>query len=85
MAVPVRVTVSPSVTAWSAPAWTAGRAFTWAMVISTWSEAVALWSSVAVKVKVMVVLAGTCGAVNVVDMEVALSSCMSRVESCDHR
>ena len=70
---------------WSAPAPTAGGAFTWAMVISTWSEAVALCWSVAVRVKVMVVLAATSGAANVVDMEVALASWMSRAESWVHR
>ena len=50
----------------------------------TRSVEVALRSSVAAKVKVMVVLE-TCGAAKVVDIEVALARVMSRVESCVHR
>ena len=41
--------------------------------------------SSAVSVSMSVVLEETSGAVKVIDMEVALSSCMSRAESCDHR
>ena len=62
-----------------------GGVLRWVMVMVTWSTAVALCWSAAASVKVMVVLAGTLGAVNVVDGAVWLARVMSRAESCDHR
>ena len=63
--VPDSVAVSPSGMVRLAPASTVGGALTWTMVISTRSELVALWLSVTLRVRVMVVLAATSGATKV--------------------
>ena len=55
------------------------------MVTVIWSELVALRASVAVSVKVMVVLESTWGAVNEGDRVAVSARVMLRAESCDHR
>ena len=56
------------------------------MLTRTRSVTAALWPSETFSVKMTVVLALTCGAVNVVDAAVALSKAMARpVELWDHR
>ena len=79
------VTVWPSVTAWSGPAWTVGGALRRVMVMATWSVAVALWGSVAASVRMAVALESTCGAVKVVEGEPGSSKVMASAPSCDHR
>ena len=82
------MTVAPSGTVRSGPASTVGGELAGASEIVRFSESteVALWMSVAVSVKGMVVLAGTSGAVNEGDRVAAVSAMvMLRAGSWDHR
>ena len=83
VAVPARVTVSPSVTSWSVPAFTVGAVLTLSvMVIMMLSETV-MMPSETVRVNSTAVSSETLGTVKD-GVSVESSSDMDSVESCDH-
>ena len=83
VAVPARVTVSPSVTSWSVPAFTVGAVLTLSvMVIMMLSETV-MMPSETVRVNSTAVSPETLGTVKD-GVSVESSSDMDKVESCDH-
>ena len=78
------VTVWPSLTVWSGPAWTVGGLLALSVTV-TWrvSMAVAV-PSLTVRVMVMVVLEATLGAAKAVEGELGSSKVMARAPSWNH-
>ena len=83
-AVPERVTVAPSATSWSGPALTVGGLLDESVMVTCRVSETSTVPSSAVRVTVMVVLAATSGAANVVDSADEFANVIARAPSWVH-